>query len=224
MGDRVSEGYTLQCLAVVYRDTGREAEALAYAGDALAAGRDVGAWWTESDSVNLLGTVYHRLGRDSDAIDQHSRALRMAGENHDCRLEAEALIGLADIEHGDAADLARTRADRALAMARRYGYRLLEGAALVRLAAIHQSAGRAHQAGTLARQALAIHRESGHRLGQADALRVLGAALHDSGTTAAALECRQQELAILAQLDDSRAVSGGSHRPIEARAGRPDVP
>ena len=78
-------------------------------------------------------------------------------------------------------------------MARRAGYRLLEGRALTALAAAVLAAGDAAAAARLADEALAVHRETGHRLGEAWAHLVLAEADPPLAAThrAAAAEIRR---------------------------------
>jgi hypothetical protein len=84
------------------------------------------------------------------------------------------LLGLADcrLRLGQTRP-ARVHAEQALTIARRVGYRLLEGQALTMLAEIDLLDGEARLATTGAERALAIHQEISHRPGEAQTLRVL---------------------------------------------------
>jgi hypothetical protein len=77
---------------------------------------------------------------------------------------------------------------------------MLEGVALVALAAIGLGQGRPDEAVELAGRASAIQGETGHRVGEARARTVLAAALHHRGDHSAAQRHRRAADRILAEV------------------------
>jgi tetratricopeptide (TPR) repeat protein len=91
--------------------------------------------------------------------------------------EVDALLGLAaayaDLRQVEGAG---TAAQHALGLARRFGYRLLEGHALAAAGRAHLLSDRPVAATDAAAQALAVHRACHHPLGAGRALLLLGRA------------------------------------------------
>jgi hypothetical protein len=85
-----------------------------------------------------------------------------------------ALAGLADAERAAGRlDDAEKVAEDALDLARRYGYRGLEGIALTVVAGVHADRGHPEPAVRLAAAAAQLHAETGHRAGAAAATALL---------------------------------------------------
>jgi tetratricopeptide (TPR) repeat protein len=92
------------------------------------------------------------------------------------------LLGLAAVDHRTGRHRgAVEHARRALTLARRSSYRMLEGQALSALAAARLALGDHRQAAEDACQALSIQREIGHRAGAAATLAVLAEARGQGG-------------------------------------------
>ncbi|MEV0676296.1 BTAD domain-containing putative transcriptional regulator [Actinosynnema sp. NPDC050436] len=166
IGARVAEAGNLATIAAVHNDLGDTQRAYEHARTALMLARDTGERRAEAGALLALGDIHRRAGHAQDARDCHRRAATLARETDDDFLEAEALIG-------------GGQPDRALEIARRAGYRVVEGRALTALAQAALAKGDAPAAVAHARAALEIHRATGHRPGEAHTLVVLGRAEPD---------------------------------------------
>jgi DNA-binding SARP family transcriptional activator/Flp pilus assembly protein TadD len=174
-GNQVGEAKTLESLAAVLRDMGD----LDKAGDlALAAlALETGDRRNDAECLCTLGTIHHRRGEYSTALDYHDQALRLARNAETPFPEALALIGLAlAYQRLGRWDEAIARVREALALTRKIGYRVFEGRALTALAGIHLERDDRDAAMITAKLALAVHRATGHRLGETDTLAILDAA------------------------------------------------
>jgi DNA-binding SARP family transcriptional activator len=180
-GDRGAEAETLRCMAAVHLDTGDTAQAIELAEAALKLSRETGYRRDEIYTLVTLGTIQQRLGRYREALANHRRALALARETDSQYPEILALIGIATAARSDSSP-----AHEALDLARRAGYRMLEGQALTALAGLALRYGDAAEAVRQGERALVVHRETGHRLGEARTLVVLAEA--DPGNAKAYLE------------------------------------
>jgi DNA-binding SARP family transcriptional activator/tetratricopeptide (TPR) repeat protein len=167
VGNRINEVEARAYLTAVLRDAGRLAEARMHADAALTLVLDVGHRRLEAHARNALGTLEAVEGRRATAADLHRYAIEEATATTDRYLLVEALLDLARVVDRDRA---LGYAQRALAVTRQSGYRILEGHAHVALAGIYPD----NRAVEHARLALDLHRDTGHRLGQARALVALG--------------------------------------------------
>jgi DNA-binding SARP family transcriptional activator len=206
IGEMSQQSARQHALAAVHRDAGRYAEALVLAEAALASARELEPPF-QGYAFTTLGTIYHLLGEDAQAIDHHEQAMRTA-DGVEFRITAAALIGIAAGRRQlGQLEQATGAAGQALAIAGERGYRLEEGRALTVLATIDLVAGRVGEAVDHARRAVAIQQETGHRLGEARALRALAGALERSGETGAAADHRRRASAILTELGSPEAVT-----------------
>lgn len=103
--------------------------------------RKIGDEGTEAWTLNALGTVCLCLDLPADAEQHHRRALELAKATSFFWCEAEATAGLAEalLDQGDA-DESRTTARKAVALARRAGYRLIERRAQTTIDRGHRAA------------------------------------------------------------------------------------
>ena len=126
VGDRGGESENLRIQAEVYREQGEYEQALETIDAALAIARDTGDRRFEADALNTAGTIHCQLAASAAAIDHHTRALHLARTTESRPPEVLALIGLAsaDQQLGRHAQAAR-RARAALALAERYGLRII---------------------------------------------------------------------------------------------------
>jgi DNA-binding SARP family transcriptional activator/tetratricopeptide (TPR) repeat protein len=191
----------LRVLALVECDLGNPTRARDLAQTALTLVHESGARQYLPYLLNALGSVYNRLGRHDDAITYHHRAVESAKEALNSAPEIDGLIGLATANLGTGqVDQANRYATTALTLARRTGYRLLEGQAGTALAATELDADRSEQAEDHARQALAIHLETGHRPGQAHTHLLLAQVCEHSHRPDAAQHHRRQAAALHADM------------------------
>ena len=86
-------------------------------------------------TLSTLGGVWSRIGKRQKAIDHYRQALELAGTLGERYLKTKVLVGLAGT--GDHA-----AAQEAVDLARRHGYRLLEGNALLARAETDPDGGR----------------------------------------------------------------------------------
>ncbi|MBZ3900880.1 BTAD domain-containing putative transcriptional regulator [Streptomyces griseiscabiei] len=164
-----SEAHVLRLRASAHRDTGDLARALELATAATElSDQDVDDYFRAAARVTL-GSVLLALGRNGEAAHVYREALKQARDRGAYDLEARALLGLASVP--DPAD--RQQAERALALARRTEYVLVEGEALLVLARAALQRGEPAVAAAHAHEALALHRTAGHRKGEAQALDLL---------------------------------------------------
>jgi DNA-binding SARP family transcriptional activator/tetratricopeptide (TPR) repeat protein len=130
IGDRCNEAYTLRTLAELHCELDRPDEADTFARAAVGTARELGDRRAEGAALNALAAADRRRGRHREALTHHRSALDLARATGDRYGEAEALLGLAD-EHrlmrqdGPAAEYA----EQALAVAHRFGFRILRGRA-----------------------------------------------------------------------------------------------
>ncbi len=166
IGARVAEAGNLTTLAAIHNDLGDPTTAYEHARTSLMLARDTGERRVEAGALHVLGDIHRRAGQRADAKDCYRQAVALARETEDDFLEADALIGYG-------------RAEDALAIARKAGYRVLEGKALTALARVELERGNLADAVAHGREALEIHRTTGHKSGEAHTLLVLGHAEPD---------------------------------------------
>jgi len=111
---------------------------------------------------------------------QRALQLRAAGDPDSCQIEAENAVRLAD---------------RALAVARQYGYKRLEAFCLQTLGEAHQAMSRPDVALGLASEFLRLARDSNDRYVEASALACIGELRHQVGHHEEALEYLDRALA-----------------------------
>ncbi|MEU1726131.1 BTAD domain-containing putative transcriptional regulator [Nonomuraea sp. NPDC005692] len=218
LGAAIGERYQADLcreLADVHLDAGRRADALGYAEEALRRALAVGDPKLELDALLGLG----RIGCQTDpvaAVGHLSAALERARGIGAAVGQADALVGLA---------VARTRLDEhvtamrdtlaGLALARKAGAVLVQGAALAAGAEAALAAGDPGLAISYAARAARVHAGSGYKLGEARALVTLGRAHRRTGDEPAAERFRERAGDLFtAVLDPPPA------RPAEVAAGR----
>ncbi|RSN12484.1 AfsR family transcriptional regulator [Nonomuraea sp. WAC 01424] len=189
LGAAIGERYQADLcreLADVHLDAGRRADALGCAEEALRRALAVGDPKLELDALLGLGRI--RCQSDPRAAIGHlSAALERARGIGATVGQADALVGLA---------VARTRLDEhapamrdtlaGLALARKAGAVLVQGAALAAGAEAALAAGDAGAAIAYAARAARVHAGSGYKLGEARALLTLGRAHRHTGDEPAA--------------------------------------
>ncbi|WP_460520630.1 AfsR/SARP family transcriptional regulator [Flindersiella endophytica] len=176
-GDRYFTGYTMAALTELYLDLGKPTAAFELAAQTVELADQTGHQHVKAMSLSAYGEIMRQRGDHPAALEAYRGALTIADKTADSYGEAEARLRLAValFETGrleEAADLVQ----QSLTTSRLGGYRLLEGQALVVLAAVRlgmePDAGGVTEALDLAAEAARIQDETGHRLGQARALLV----------------------------------------------------
>ncbi|GAA4543557.1 BTAD domain-containing putative transcriptional regulator [Amycolatopsis samaneae] len=167
-GDRGMEAAARAGLAAVRADAGHYDVAFDQAHAARSLARAVRDRPVEAEALIALGAVHHLLEHRAEASSRFREARELSHAITQRFPETKALIGLAAARN-DPGD-----ARAALALARRHGYRLLEGQALLVLAVVAPERTQAIEEVTRVRARFA---EIGHRLGEARARLVL-ARLH----------------------------------------------
>ncbi|MER6578460.1 BTAD domain-containing putative transcriptional regulator [Nonomuraea sp. NPDC001023] len=218
LGAAIGERYQADLcreLADVHLDAGRRADALGYAEEALRRALAVGDPKLELDALLGLGRI--RCQTDPGAaVGQLNAALERARGIGAAVGQADALVGLA---------VARTRLDEhvtamrdtlaGLALARKAGAVLVQGAALAAGAEAALAAGDPGLAISYAARAARVHAGCGYKLGEARALVTLGRAHRRTGDEPAAERFRARAGDLFtAVLDPPPA------RPAEVAAGR----
>lgn len=142
VGARHERASILAALSTISTRSGRSAEAIAYGQRALDAAQEIGDLAAEAEALAALGAAHCSMGNLDMAQAHYKRAIETARLAEAHRTEIDALVGLSRVCRdaripGDARDHARL----ALAGARRFGLRRLEGMALAALAAARLDLG-----------------------------------------------------------------------------------
>ncbi|WP_412539578.1 BTAD domain-containing putative transcriptional regulator [Longispora sp. K20-0274] len=152
-------GHTLTVLGRLLCDRGEYAAALERATGALPSIVAQSASEFEANALIVIGDAHRGLGDPGRAAEAYRSALTVAVDVEHCYGQTEALLGLAACEHSVA------HAERALEVARRYGYAVLEGRALTACAEAHLAAGEPGPAADRAAEAVAAHGRTGYHEG-----------------------------------------------------------
>lgn len=139
IGNHSGEAEALRVLAETHLAAGEPEQAWRLAGQAAELARESGGARDEADARNTLGSCALRLGQAATAVAAHERALALATGGGLRYPRIVALTGLAAALPDP--HRARLSARRAVALARRSGFRLLEGHALVALGRAQQRVG-----------------------------------------------------------------------------------
>ncbi|MFI6476829.1 BTAD domain-containing putative transcriptional regulator [Nonomuraea sp. NPDC050663] len=180
-GDRHGETATLAWLAHTCLDLGRWEESHHHASTARDQAREIGDRHQLVHSMIVLAAHSLATGDPEAALATCRTALGLAVELGDPYLECDAALGAGSASAADGGSDAEHLAQRALTIARRCRFRVLEGRALTMLATLAHERADHDQAVEQAFQALAIHRSTGHRLGEAHTHTLLGRALRAAG-------------------------------------------
>jgi tetratricopeptide (TPR) repeat protein len=96
-GDRRSEGYRLSNLGNRYADLGQAERAMQHYQQALAIAREIGDRGSEGYRLRSFGNVYADLGQTEKAIEHYQQALEIGEDTGNAQVQAEALLGLAQV-------------------------------------------------------------------------------------------------------------------------------
>ena len=173
------------------------------------AAQQLGDQRNEGAFLGSLGLAYYDLGRVTEAIDYHQRALAIDCEIEHRRGEGADLgnLGIAYYALGQVSE-AIDHYEQALAIAREIGHRQMEGNTLGNLGLAYYDLGQVEQAIDYHQQALAIDREIEYRKGEGDDLGNLGNAYAALGQIPKAIDCLEQALTIHCE-DGYRYGEGG---------------
>jgi DNA-binding SARP family transcriptional activator len=209
IGDRTGEGSALLGLAEVHCDLGQPEPARELAEAALQIARDTEHIGHEASALAVLSQFHLRYGAPEHAQAAGRRALALARQTGDRHLEVEVLVGLARVP----SPAGTGGVDQALEIARAAGFRLLEGLALARSAALRLAAGDLPRAVSDGEQALAIQQEIGHRLGAARTHLVLSQARRRAGDAEAGRNHQERARQLLTGLGvRDPGAAGRQHR------------
>lgn len=192
------EADVLGLLALAHRELGDYDAAQRHAESAVATANESSAHDEEADALAILGSIYLRLGRATQALATFDKALALARRIGHVRAEIVAEHGLTEHRRnsGDLAS-AEVHAGTALAVCRSAGFQTLEGQTETLLGWIKLDMGDLAAAAAHSRRAAEIHDRTDGRLDRARALHVLGLAQHALGDDEAALRCWRQAIAAL---------------------------
>jgi predicted ATPase/tRNA A-37 threonylcarbamoyl transferase component Bud32 len=212
-------------LAAELRAQGRPLEALEELRRAVAEaeGLDASAL---AGALLQLGRVCWELGRIEEARALYERALALAREHHDRRIEARAVHNLAGLEYSQGRlTQAHAFGLQAAALHREVGDLRLEAIALGNLALICQEQSRYETSGQLYEQALAIARELGDRQHEGVHLSNLAILRQRQGDAEAALELYGQAHEIFRETGHRRSEGKnlGNLALLHLEQGRPEL-
>jgi tetratricopeptide (TPR) repeat protein len=155
----------------------------------------------EQKSLSRRGAAYYQMGQYQRALICYERALSLAQEHKNRRMEGECL---GDLGNCSTALGQTTRAieyyEQGLAISREVGNRLAEARVLNNLANAYVHLGQTTRAIEYYEQGLAISREVEDRRTQAVELCNLGERYADLGQTAEALQCLNDSLIIAREI------------------------
>ena len=178
LGDRSSEGRTLNNIGGVYDNLGEYQQALSYYQQALAIRRELGDRSGEGTTLNNIGGVYNNLGEYQQALSYFQQALVISREVGDRSGEGVTLHNMGAIyENLGEYQQALSYYQQALAISREVGDRSGEGVTLHNMGTVYNNLGEYQQALSYFQQALAIMREVGDRSGEGRALNNIASLL-----------------------------------------------
>jgi Flp pilus assembly protein TadD/transcriptional regulator with XRE-family HTH domain len=205
-GDRFGEAWTLNNLAIAYRDLRRTDEGRATFWRALEIRRALGDRVGEAWTLMGLGFIATDVGRFGDAVAHFEQALEIFRTVADKYGEGIALANVGDClralnTYARALDALR----QALELFRDISDRHGEGYTLVKLGDTYSKVGRLDEALDCFQRALCTRRELGDRWGEGETLQRRGNVLHGSGQLDLARVSWREALAIFEELGDPRA-------------------
>ncbi|GIG60109.1 XRE family transcriptional regulator [Longispora fulva] len=161
-------GHTHTVFGRLLCDRGEYAAALDWAAGALPSIVAQSGSAFEVNALVVIGDAHRGLGDPGRAGEAYRSALTVAVDVGHPYGQAEALLGLAACEDSlghAASEESLAHAERALDVARRHGYAVLEGRALTACARAHRAAGEPGPAAARATEAVAVHERSGYHEG-----------------------------------------------------------
>ncbi|MEM9220197.1 MAG: tetratricopeptide repeat protein [Cyanobacteria bacterium P01_F01_bin.150] len=208
VGDRQSEGRTLNGLGIIADDFGQHIQALDYYQQALAISREIGDRAGEGATLNNIGLIYDNLGDAAQALDYYQQSLESKREIGDRAGEGITLNNIGKIYNllGDYPQ-ALDYYQQALEISREIGDRAGEGTILNNIGTIYNSLGDYPQSLDYYQQSLEISREIGDHAGEGVTLNNIGEIYRKFGNYSQSLDYYQQSSEISRKIGD-RATLG----------------
>ncbi|AHH95253.1 transcription regulator, SARP family [Kutzneria albida DSM 43870] len=151
----------------------------------------------ESTACRFLGSAHARLGSHAEAVTHLGRALALAVQAGDPRLQAHAHHSLAIAEEICGDDhLAREHAVRALEMFQQHGPAVYQARSLSEVGWLSARLGEYDRARSACEDALELFQRHNHRAGQADTQDSLGFIAHSTGRYDDAVHHYEQALGL----------------------------
>jgi diguanylate cyclase (GGDEF)-like protein len=210
LGDLEGEARCRNLLGITYRQLGDYGQALEMYEAALKGLREAGDRCWEARVLSNIGTIEVQLGNHSTALELFGHALEIRSEIGDTEGEAfdRNNVAFAHVQRSHVLRLggdetsarleceeALEHLERALEIARRYGYKRLQSVCLQTMGEAYQAMSRPEVALDIAREFLVLARESGDKWIEAYGLACVGDIRHHLGEDAEALEPLRAALA-----------------------------
>ncbi|HXI89926.1 MAG TPA: tetratricopeptide repeat protein [Blastocatellia bacterium] len=206
IGDRGSEGSTLNNVGFVYQSLGDNQKALEYYNQALPVLHDAGDRTGEARTLSNIGLIHSNLGDRQKALEYYNRALLASRSAGDRNGEASTLDNLGVLYAAiDEKQKALDYHNQALPLRRASGDRSGEAGTLNNIGSVFLSLGEHQKALEYCNQALSIVRAVGDRRGEANTLSNIGAIYSSLGDKQRALQYYNEVLAIRRLVVDRRS-------------------
>jgi tetratricopeptide (TPR) repeat protein/transcriptional regulator with XRE-family HTH domain len=217
LGDPLAEAWTLNNLAVAYRELRRNTEARSNLDKALTMRRTIGDRVGEAWTLTAIGFLDTDEGRFDSAAVRFRQALELRAQIADSISGTEAIVGNLHGQSIAAANLgvalyeqgmvseALAQLEEALDIAREIDDRHGESYVLVKLADAHHKQGQMDRALGASAEALRLRAEVGDRWGEAEVLHHQGHILRGAEDLDGAVSAWEQAEAIFDDLGDPRA-------------------
>ncbi len=179
VGNRQTEGRTLNTVGIAYHQMFQFDEALACHQGAVDIAREVADRYGEGHALNCVGIVQQRLRRFHEAFDCYQQGVKIAREVDDRYGEGRALMNLGAVCFElRRLDESITYHQQALMVYRDLGDRRRECQSLTHLGVVYDKLGQFNEALGYCRQSLEIAREVDDRYSEGQALHNVANAYH----------------------------------------------
>ena len=149
----------------------------------------------ETSILNSLGYVYHKLGKQEDALSYYNQVLALFQKVGNKVGEAASLNNIGGIyDELDEKREALNYYEQARLLSRKVGDKTGEATTLNNIGGIYDDLGEKAQAFSFYKQALALRREAGDKAGEAATLNNIGYIYDNQGNEQEALDYYQQAL------------------------------
>jgi CHAT domain-containing protein/Tfp pilus assembly protein PilF len=197
IGNKATEGTTLNNIGLVHRNLGQYPQALENYQQALAIAQKIGGKTGESRTLNNIGAVYNSLGQYPQALEHYQQALAMTKEIGDKAGKGTTLNNIGEVYRNlGQYPQSLEYYQKALAIRKEIGDKAGEGATLNNIGAVYNNLEQYPKGLEYYQQALAIHKAIGDKAGEGTTLNNIGLVNNSLGEYPQALEHYQQALAI----------------------------